>query len=285
MKKIVSLVIAMLLVLGCALGEMSVGMPNPYTEYETLEEINEIALMNLTHPAVMGVTDEKFYIIESGEYIIAEYDFTLNGYEYCFRACGLFDDISGVYIDGDTAFANAEGEGIQYAEGEGMKLARWLTIDGQYVLIVNDNGEMAQDTFESICEELKDIVDPALSEAELEIYYSFFEGSYYDEVSERAVMEVVANGSESLTMIVYWADSAFETYVWTMTGKLYEDGLIGYDDLEAAIITTAEDGTETVEPIEAIAEGWFVPTENGLAWEGAADEQLSTCRFVEITEE
>ena len=76
----------------------AVGMPNPITEYGSLEEINDIVGMKLAHPPVMGVTDERFSIIDAGETKIAEYVFKVAGVEYDFRGSPSFDgDISGYY--------------------------------------------------------------------------------------------------------------------------------------------------------------------------------------------
>ena len=60
-----------------------VGMPNPVVEYDSLEEINKLIGVNLMHPAVMGVTNERFSVINNS---VAQYVCEINGLEWTFRA-------------------------------------------------------------------------------------------------------------------------------------------------------------------------------------------------------
>ena len=136
--------------------EPSAGLANPWTEYESLEEINNEVGCNLCKPAVMGVSDEHFAVGDMGEFKMAEYRFTLNGYEYCFRCAPVTEDISGLnYDEVEKAFAEAgSGEVETVTVPDTLKVARWMTIDGQYVLSVMESGEMDEETFDGIAEEL-----------------------------------------------------------------------------------------------------------------------------------
>lgn len=161
----------------------NVGMANPMTEYKSLDEVNKIIGGNLCSPGVMGVSDEAFFVIDCGSYKMGEYQFKINGYEYSLRCAKVAEDISGVYIDGETAFAGAstevkgeeiaegiivyapeapapddtnistEDSGIQSNGNHEYKCARWFDGDMQYVLTVHDNDKLDHDTFIGIADE------------------------------------------------------------------------------------------------------------------------------------
>lgn len=167
MKKTVALIVCIIMAFSlCACGkeaaqpdEGEVGMPNPMTEYNSLDEINEAVGGELAHPAVMGVSDESYFIIDCGNYKIAEYNFNVAGYDYCYRCAEVDEDISGVYMGGDgTAFKDGKCDGIQFNSDDEYKCARWFDGDMQYVLSVSAP-DMEQETFESIADELMHIYD------------------------------------------------------------------------------------------------------------------------------
>ncbi len=254
-----------------------VGMPNPVTVYGSLAEINEIVGMKLTHPPVMGVTDEEFKTIDFGDWKIAEYDYKVAGVEYHLRGCPSFDDdISGYYINGEPAFSGMPTDEIAYAEDGDVRLARWATMDGQYVL----SAVGANDAFPDIAEELKGLTIPGMSESDLAAYYAALEGEYYDEFSQRAHMKAEALGADGVRLTVHWAGSAFENYEWVMTGRLYEDGLLSYSDCVKTLYKTDEDGNTSSEVESEGGEGFFTPTEDGkLLWDGAEDDYCRECIF------
>lgn len=146
MKKLLILLCLFMLV-SCSNASVS----NPMKKYSSLEEINEITHGNIQKPAVMGVDDEEFYIIESNEDKIAQYSFTVSGVKYTIRFSDtiLNEDISGVYINGETAFKDMN---TTKANGEGLLLARWFTVDGQYVMTAEDS--IDQDTFNAVVDEI-----------------------------------------------------------------------------------------------------------------------------------
>ena len=266
-----------------ACAENAAMLPNPITEYETLGEINEIVGSCLCHPPVMGVTDETFCVIETNDYLIAQYTFDLNGLKYTFRCAAVaYEDISGVYIGGEAAFGKESGGDIDYAFGEGLKLARWFDINGQYSLCLDDpDGVMNEETFELIAEELRDITNPSMSKAELEAFYLELEGNWQDSFSERACMTVTADGSDGAKAQVWWADSAFAGYMWEMTLRLGEDGLLYYTD--CACTYTVSDDAESDSGKSSVlyedASGFFSCADGVLYWNGAEDENCTECVF------
>ena len=127
------------------------GIANPWVEYNSLEEINEEVGCYLCTAGFMGRTDEHFAVCDMGEYKMAEYQFTLGGDRICFRCAPVTTDISGVNDETvQKAFAEPCGDTIETVITDTMKLARWLTLDGQYLLMIADNGEMGADAFEII---------------------------------------------------------------------------------------------------------------------------------------
>ena len=289
MKKMLALALAAMMVLClCACGEKPAeqpeaeepatnGMPNPMTEYASLDEINDIVGSKLVHPGVMGVSDEKFFVIDCGDYQLADYRFAVGGADYTFRSAPVTQDISGYYVGEGTAFADGAHDGIEYAEADGAQLARWFTIDGQYVLSAKDMADA--DAFALVAEELSAMTFPGMSETEYETYYAGLAGQYYDSYSQRATMTVEADGANGVKLTVDWSSSASENTEWTMTARLTEDGLLSYNDCACSNIVTAEDGTETVEIVSTDGEGWFTFDGDKLCWTGAADDSCVNCVF------
>jgi len=170
MKKFLTILLCLMMVLSlvacgakqeeaaAAEGEDVAGLANPWVDYESLEEINAEVGCNLCKPAAMGVSDEHFAVGDMGEYKMAQYDFTIGGYDYTFRCAPVTEDISGIYEEKvQDAFSGPCGDEVQTVTTDTMKLARWITIDGQYVLMVTDNGEMEEDNFASIAREMADL--------------------------------------------------------------------------------------------------------------------------------
>ena len=256
------------------------GLANPMVSYESLEKLNEAVHGKLCTPAVMGVSDKAYFIYTPTN--MAETQFTVNGIPYSFRFCADYDhDISGVYVDGKTAFEGvAPSDEIDYAEAADCKLAHWVTIDGQYVLCAKEGGKMEKDTFLGIAEELRSRTRPGMSVSERAAFYANLAGSYSDSVSQRATAEVTANGSEGVTVVVRWSSSAFETSQWVMEAAVSEDGLLSYPCESYSEITVDADGTEKQLVIDAEAvPGWFVISDGQLQWSGANREDCRSCVF------
>ena len=255
-----------------------VSMINPMTEVESLEVLNEEQGAKLSKPAVMGVTDEKFFTINCGEYTIAQYDFTVNGYEYTYRFSSSFaEDISGIYAGDTTIFANFDGDAN--ASTEEVKAARWFTVDGQYVLVVSDNGEMDALTFDSIAEELKAFTcqeSGAVTTADL---VAGLVGSYADSFSQRANLTLTQNEDGTAHIEVQWSSSAFEYTYWSMNAD-FDGYTLSYTDCKEA---TVNDTAETVMYTDAA--GFFEVDEAGnLLWTGAEDDDCVDCVFEKIPE-
>ena len=150
MKKLL-IILSLFLLVGC-----SSQVKNPMVAKNSLDEINEITHGNIHKPGVMGITQEGFYIVESKEGNIAEYDFVLNdiGYTIRFSDTIVKKDISGIYIDGKPAFDEDIVNNTK-TQGEGNFIARWFTVDGQYCLIAPDT--IHPDLFDALLEEVSQL--------------------------------------------------------------------------------------------------------------------------------
>lgn len=165
MKKLICLLLSAVLLVALAACSKSspvsdtpdgkAGLANPMKTVASLEELNEAVGGSLCSPAVMGVTNEGFHLIEGG-FVVAEYEFTVNSTEFVFRCSEeLTQDISGLYFGDGAAFGSAATETVATASDETWKAARWITDARQYVLAVRDNGSMDAETFAGIAEEFR----------------------------------------------------------------------------------------------------------------------------------
>ena len=160
MKKILALVLALMMAVSfAACGQkeptdepvVGPGTENPITEYTSLEELNEATGCNIMRPGVMGVSDESFCTIGKDP-VIAQYKFSVAGVAYTLRVGATTDDISGYYVNGETAFGEAKDD-IEYLTIDDVKLARWFDLNGQHVLTAQ--GEVEDDVFAGVVEEMK----------------------------------------------------------------------------------------------------------------------------------
>ena len=254
------------------------GIANPMVAADSLEALNEKMGCNMVKPAVMGVTDEAFYVISDA---MAEYRFTVGGYDYTLRCQGTMDDICGIYGDNGTLFEGKTEEEL-YAEGSGYKAKRWFTTDGQYVLTINDNGAMSEEQFLSIADEIEEGTRPEIIMDSEGVFYEI-NGDFQDTYSGRAMAEVVS-ADDSAEITVRWGDSASVTYVWNMT-VTFDDGQFVYSDCTETKETAEEDGTISEELISGNESGYFTYKEGMLFWDGAADENCKNCVFEKMIEE
>ncbi len=278
MKRMLALVFVM-----CLLGNtlvLATGIANPISIYDSLDEINLLAGTQLRHPAVMGVTDESFSAIDCGEYVIAQYQFSINGYLYTFRGASALQDISGVYLGAENAFDDSYTDQIEYAAGEGLKLARWFTGNIQYTVCLEDpDGIMDEETYHLIAEEFMSYTEPDATEEDLEAL-AVPMGEYQDRISERAWLIASANGMGGVAIEVHWANSAFEYVKWTLNAFDAGEGRLEYDDCTARVITSNDDGSETTAIVYEKASGYFSYKDGVLCWDGAEDESCRECEFL-----
>ncbi|MCQ2486416.1 MAG: hypothetical protein MJ129_00600 [Clostridia bacterium] len=133
-----------------------VQMTNPVKSYETLTEINDIVGCHISNPGVMGVTEEKYSVIEADP-LIAQYDFSLNGKELSVRASKTKDDISGIYVKDTTLgkiLIDEVGEGKSGTiETEYGYYGVFFDGDMQYALSCTDLEDVTYDVFRMFYDE------------------------------------------------------------------------------------------------------------------------------------
>jgi hypothetical protein len=92
-------------------------------------------------------------------------------------------------------------------------------------------------------------------------------GSWDDEVSKRASMDVTKNEDGSYDITVHWGGSATETAIWTIHGE-YDptSGMLSYDDGNYSIHTFDDKGNETISGEEKTS-GAFMKEGDKLRWQ------------------
>lgn len=251
-------------------GGNTANMSNPVVEYDSLEKINEAAKTNLVTPGVMGVTDESFSVISHS---IAQYKFMLGGCEYCFRACGeTDDDISGIYLDnGKLAFEDRSGDGEVVSTGE-FKACRFFVAGIQYVISVTDNGNVAGDTFDGMCEDLQNAIISAVSDPEV----VKLAGSYQDSYTKRANAQVKLYDKDAPEITIEWASSVTQNDTWVI--KTVKDGAkLSYKAEDMKHLRTQGENQEELNDCTA---GYFEITDAGICWTGSGSDSTSGCVFV-----
>ena len=287
MKKITLIIAAIIMAFTvCALSETA-QMPSPITEYDSLEALNEACGTVLCGPGVMGVTDESYVSIECGEYVIAQYKFTVAGYSCCLRCAPTLEDISGYWLEETTAFDHSDdedGSDMYYVYTADAKLAQWFNIDGQFVLQIDDNGAMDPETFDSVVTELANLNTSFVTAAEREAISAALAGSYTDLTGNCSSMEIIFNEDASLSITVDRVESDSTYTEWKMTAVMVEDLSICYSDCVCNLCTADENGVTEL-PANLIPDGFFVLGDDGcLYWTGAADPDCTECVFEKIAE-
>lgn len=254
--------------------EAPAGTPNPIVVYHSLEEINEIAKVNLMKPAVMGVSEEQFSVIDGK---IAQYVCDINGREWTFRgACITDEDISGMYHE-QNVFTPKEDYGLYANE---FFLDRFFDGDRQYTIVVKDpisaDGEILLDeeTFSNCCMEMKSIQQQHMDDPLV--------GDYQNAADERMTVYVERRGDEYIISVnLSVSDGEFKC--WTMQGAVNEGDRLTYRGEEIGRYTYDVEGNETSSEVTAANNsGYFEIKDGKLYWTGAAQEECRSCVFEKI---
>lgn len=97
-------------------------------------------------------------------------------------------------------------------------------------------------------------------------------GSWQDEISQRASMDVTKNDDGSYDILVHWGGSAFETAIWEIHGTYdVAAGELLYADGKYSIHTFEEDGTETISS-EETTNGGFIMEDGKLRWKDSMND-------------
>lgn len=97
-------------------------------------------------------------------------------------------------------------------------------------------------------------------------------GTWEDEVSKRASMDVTPNADGSFRFLIHWGGSATESAIWEINGTLDEtSGTLVYEDGKYTIHTFDEEDKETVSE-EETTKGSLTLENGKLRWK---DSKLS----------
>ena len=133
--------------------------------------------------------------------------------------------------------------------------------------------EQAAEEAEAVQETVEETVQEAAEATEPENLLGDFvgemdlSGSWDDEVSKRASMDVTKNEDGSYDITVHWGASATETAIWTIHGE-YDptSGMLSYDDGNYSIHTFDDKGNETISGEEKTS-GAFMKEGDKLRWQ------------------
>lgn len=276
MKKLLTILVTLLMLFAlCACNNKeeaeNIGMANPMVEYSSLEEINEQVGVHLIKPGVMGVTNEKYFVIDGK---IAEYDFEVNGGKYCLRASSVLeDDISGVYLGEKTMFEDVDTKTTFYSDDTYNGFRCLLDNGHQYTLVTSD-GSVETDIFNEVANEMYDLICGEESDPEIKALI----GNYQDSTSQRATATVEAMGYNCLLMDIIWSSSANESDEWMMM-LTYDDGKLTYSDDE---ISHSHYQNEEVVILHDAIGGYLEVQDGKLLWTGANQDNLKDCVFEKI---
>ena len=144
--------------------------------------------------------------------------------------------------------------------------------------------ENAENESQALTEEAQGAMEQAESEVEAaeqkkeEVLADFtgemdLAGSWNDEVSKRATMDVTANEDGSYDIVINWAGSATEKAVWQIHGTYDEvSGMLSYEDGQYSIHTWDENDNETVSD-EAVTKGAFMKEGEKLRWQDSKNSE------------
>ncbi|MDO4940109.1 MAG: hypothetical protein Q4E33_00270 [Erysipelotrichaceae bacterium] len=271
MKKLLVLLLTVLMAMSlvaCSSNEekqeennTAANMVNPMKEVESLDEVNQKAGINLVSIPVAGKDNEKYFVIESSDATVGQYNFTVNGAEYTLRGANYTEgDISGAYSDDNNYVANQETMVIS----NDFDLFRFFVDETQYTLYLAKQDGTNDDAFAEAAMEIKKLVsgeedDPIV-------------GSYQDSVSQRANAQVVKNG-DVYEITVDWSSSAEEYTEWKMEATLNGEKL----EYKGETIDSYK-GEEVISTASNNA-GYFDIIDGKLYWTGAAMEDCQACIF------
>ena len=170
---------------------------------------------------------------------------------------------------------------------------KWLVL-GALVLSVmafSACGKKKEENFEEV--DPQAVVDEAQKEVEeadakkdefLEDFTGEMDltGSWQDEVSQRATMDVEKAETGTYHILIHWASGAKEASTWEISGTYDEtSGMLSYEDGSYTVHTWDENDKETVSEGE-VTKGSLMKEGDKLRWSDSKNED--DCIFVKVSE-
>ena len=126
----------------------------------------------------------------------------------------------------------------------------------------------AEEAAEQADNEVQTVTENAAKDSDMDLT-----GSWDDEISQRASMEVSPNDDGSYDIRVHWGGTANETSVWEIHGT-YDpvSGMLGYEDGAYSIHTWDANNKETVSGEER-TKGTFMKEGDKLRWSDSKNSE------------
>lgn len=281
MKKIISLVIALLMVFtlaACGAKDDVKGndgdgnIANPMTEVESLEKLGEKANFAVVKPEGVNLTDEAFYLI-TGEPEIAEYSFKVDGID-CFLRFAKADiktDISGIYVEGGTLYKDSDSEST-YIENDDLTAWRWFTVDGQYVFVAKDAGKMEYSDFDKICSQFMRL-EPKNWNADVPFAtYQALEGTYTCD-KDNIYGGIAIKGDHVAVNVLISNEDQSRVY-WEIEATLKDDQLVYEKETISNIVYDEEAGATKTESVTEGGAGYIIVKDKTLDFANAYSKEL-----------
>lgn len=132
------------------------GLANPFKHYDSIEEINKKAGVDLEVPAGFNTKDVAYSTIQNDP-LIAECSFNIGEQMYSFRAAKTTGDITGIKADGkllgDSFETGTEVAPVKVESGQQTDefFARWFAGSVQYILYsLNATEEEFNSVYEAV---------------------------------------------------------------------------------------------------------------------------------------
>ena len=170
---------------------------------------------------------------------------------------------------------------------------KWLVL-GALVLSVmafSACGKKKEENFEEV--DPQAVVDEAQKEVEeadakkdefLEDFTGEMDltGSWQDEVSQRATMDVEKAETGTYHILIHWASGAKEASTWEISGTYDEtSGMLSYENGGYTVHTWDENDNETISE-EDVTKGALMKEGNKIRWSDSKNEE--DCVFVKVSE-
>lgn len=107
-------------------------------------------------------------------------------------------------------------------------------------------------------------------------------GSWQDEVSQRATMDVEKAETGTYHILIHWASGAKEASTWEISGTYDEtSGMLSYENGNYTVHTWDENDNETISD-EEVTKGTLMKEGDKLRWSDSKNED--DCVFVKVSE-
>ena len=107
-------------------------------------------------------------------------------------------------------------------------------------------------------------------------------GSWQDEVSQRATMDVEKSETGTYHILIHWASGAKEASTWEISGTYDEtSGMLSYENGNYTVHTWDENDNETISE-EEVTKGTLMKEGDKLRWSDSKNEEDGL--FVKVSE-